>query len=146
MFSRPLGNENRNGANQSSYLGNWNPMKKCFLVVSVSIPVVVFLRIPVITGTNVRGGNGHRCLDIIWPTGSLSESNNWSTSLDNWEPTLSGCSMADGIAVGVEQLVDEPRQLGDHSVWMFHGRQDRCRSRTIGRRASIKLGVCCPSK
>ncbi len=106
MFSRPLGNENRNGANQSSYVGNWNPMKKCFLVVSVSIPVVVFLRIPVIPGTNVRGGNGHRCLHISWRMGSLSESNKWSTSLDNLEATLSGFSMADGIGGGVEQLVN----------------------------------------
>lgn len=73
-------------------------MKKCFLVVSVSIPVVVFLPIPVIPGTNVRGGNGHRRLDVPW-----------RTSLDNLEAKLSGCSMADGVAVGVEQLVIAPQ-------------------------------------
>jgi hypothetical protein len=38
--------------------------------------------------------------------GSLSESNKWSTSLDNLEATLSGFSMADGIGGGVEQLVN----------------------------------------
>ncbi len=45
----------------------------------------------------------------ILPMGSLSESNKWSTSLDNLEATLSGFSMADGIGGGVEQLVNVPQ-------------------------------------
>ncbi len=110
---------------------------------SVSIPSRRFSTDSRIPGTNVRGGNGHRCLDIPWPTASLSESNNWSTSLKNVEPPLPGCSMADGIAVGVEQLVDEPQEHGAPAAWMFHGRRDRCRSRTISRRASITWSPRC---